>query len=112
MDEANMQHLLGLDNSFFITTNEIITSIYIKRKLFLFFPKGNKWNFTHLSIYLNELQSYEMDVDNSCRLQTNTNGEDYYFMKFNQQHQMKKKHNFIINIMKNYKQINVKASKE
>ena len=112
MNGTNMQNLLGVDNSFILTTDEIITSIYKKRKAFLIFPKGNKWNFTLLSIYLNELQNYIMDVDNSCRLQTNNNGEENYFMKFFSTIKDEEKHNVIINIMKSSQQIIMKASKE
>ncbi len=53
-----------------------------------------------------------MDVDNSCRLQTNNNGEENYFMKFFSTIKDEEKHNVIINIMKSSQQIIVKASKE
>lgn len=100
MNGINMQNLQDVDHSFFITTDEIITSNYRKRKVFLILLKGNNWCFTLLSIYLNELQNYEMIVDNSCRLQTNTNGRDCYFMKLYSTAKNEEKHNSIINIIK------------
>ncbi|KAK8882561.1 hypothetical protein M9Y10_045203 [Tritrichomonas musculus] len=105
----SMQELLDVDNSFVLSTNQVTASVYKKSKSFIINPQGIKWNFSLLSIYLNELQDYFMDVDNSCRIQTNTNGEQYFFMKFYSS--ARKEESIIINIKKNSLLILVKASK-
>ncbi|KAK8889825.1 hypothetical protein M9Y10_034579 [Tritrichomonas musculus] len=105
----SMQELLDVDNSFVLSTNQVTASVYKKSKSFIINPQGIKWNFSLLSIYLNELQDYFMDVDNSCRIQTNTNGEQYFFMKFYSIE--RKEESIIINIKKNSLLNLVKASK-
>lgn len=95
----SMQELLDVDNSFVLSTNQVTASVYKKSKSFIINPQGIKWNFSLLSIYLNELQDYFMDVDNSCRIQTSTGGEQNFFMKFYSR--ARKEESNSINIKKN-----------
>lgn len=63
MEEAinNIDQLVGLDNSISIMTEVMVPSMYKKSERHLLIPENGKWNFSILSLLLNEISIFKVD---------------------------------------------------
>ena len=59
MDDLNLQSILSIDDSIQIATNEMRLSTYNKNRSHLISPQGICWNFSILSVFLNETTAAE-----------------------------------------------------
>ena len=99
--------VLDIDDKMNIVIDEMRCSNYQKKSNHYIFPQGTSWSFSLLSVFLNELKSFKVDTNNSCRKQKTQKGKVYYYFKFydDKEH----KHCILINVQAD--SIMVKASK-
>lgn len=103
----DIQTVLDIDYTMNIVTDEMRCSNYQKKCNHYIFPQGAAWSFSLLSVFLNELKSFKVDTNNSCRKQKTQKGKAYYYFKFYDDNEHK--HFILINVQSD--SIIVKASK-
>ena len=99
--------VLDIDDTMNILIDEMRFSDYQKKSNHYISPQGASWSFSLLSVFLNELKSFKVDTNNSCRIQTTRKGKVYYYFKFYDD----KEHEHFILIDVQADSIVVKASK-
>lgn len=65
-----------------IATKPLISSKYKCSKTLAIQPEEDDWDFRWLSVFINQLNNYQLDPKNGCRSRFNVNKEVYHFFRF------------------------------
>ena len=79
MNNTDVQNVLDINDQLIIATNEIRLSKYKNKHNHYIAPLGTMWNFTILSVFLNELKKFKVDTSNSCRIVKASKSPQYFF---------------------------------
>ena len=77
--EENTNELLDTDDTIKFTTITAQECRFNARKEIQIFPSDELWSFTHLMIFVNELEDFHIDEKNNGRLRERNTGCPYIF---------------------------------
>lgn len=83
--QDNLRRTIDLNqaNSFLkVSTKPLICSKYKCAQTLAISPEEYDWDFRLLSVYINQLEDFQLDPKNGCRSRINSKDEVYYFFSF------------------------------
>lgn len=83
--QDNLRRIIDLNqanSSLKVSTKPLICSKYKLAKTLAISPEEYDWDFRLLSVYINQLDDFQLDPKNGCRSRINGKNEVYYFFRF------------------------------